>query len=79
VRPPGRAGRCLVRQKARGDVAVRQLGGGDDRILGDADLVVRLEGVARPRRIIMVCATVGSGTITGWKRRSSAASFSMYF
>ena len=37
----------LVRQKARGDVAVRQLGGGDDRILGDADLVVRLEGVAQ--------------------------------
>ncbi|CAJ0899867.1 hypothetical protein R77569_04983 [Ralstonia mannitolilytica] len=33
----------------------------------------------RPRKIIMVCATVGSGTITGWKRRSSAASFSMYF
>ena len=37
----------LVRQKARGDVAVRQLGGGDDRILGHADLVVRLEGVAQ--------------------------------
>ena len=27
----------------------------------------------------MVCATVGSGTSTGWKRRSSAASFSMCF
>ncbi len=27
----------------------------------------------------MVCSTVGSGTNTGWKRRSSAASFSMYF
>ena len=33
----------------------------------------------RPRRIMMACATVGSGTVTGWKRRSSAASFSMYF
>ncbi|CFR78856.1 Uncharacterised protein [Mycobacterium tuberculosis] len=26
----------------------------------------------------MVCSTVGSPTCTGWKRRSSAASFSMY-
>ena len=27
----------------------------------------------------MVSSTVGSPTMTGWKRRSSAASFSMYF
>ena len=26
----------------------------------------------------MVCSSVGSSTMTGWKRRSSAASFSMY-
>ena len=26
----------------------------------------------------MVSSTLGSSTITGWKRRSSAASFSMY-
>src|ERR1700750_3126040 len=29
-----------------------------------------------PLRISMVCASVGSSTRTGWKRRSSAASFS---
>ena len=32
----------------------------------------------RPRRIAMVDSTVGSSTSTFWKRRSSAASFSMY-
>src|SRR5207248_1789357 len=30
-----------------------------------------------PRRMATVSATLGSPTITGWKRRSSAASFSM--
>ena len=29
--------------------------------------------------MLMVSSTVGSSTITGWKRRSSAASFSIYF
>ena len=32
----------------------------------------------RPRRMAMVSSTEGSFTITGWKRRSRAASFSMY-
>jgi hypothetical protein len=32
----------------------------------------------RPRRIEIVSSTEGSSTTTGWKRRSSAASFSMY-
>ncbi len=27
----------------------------------------------------IVSSTVGSGTITGWNRRSKAGSFSMYF
>ena len=31
-----------------------------------------------PRRMEMVSSTVGSFTITGWKRRASAASFSIY-
>ena len=31
-----------------------------------------------PKRIATASSTVGSSTITGWKRRSSAASFSMY-
>mmetsp|Transcript_120504 Transcript_120504/g.336216 ORF Transcript_120504/g.336216 Transcript_120504/m.336216 type:complete len:288 (-) Transcript_120504:529-1392(-) len=34
---------------------------------------------ARPKRICTVSSTVGSGTVTGWKRRSSALSFSTYF
>ena len=33
--------------KARSDVAIGQLGGRDDRVLGDADLVVRFEGIAQ--------------------------------
>ena len=33
----------------------------------------------RPRRMEMVSSTVGSDTNTGWKRRASAASFSMCF
>ena len=37
----------LVGQEAARDVAVRQLGSGDDRLVGDRDLVVRLEGVAK--------------------------------
>ena len=32
----------------------------------------------RPLRIEIVSSTVGSSTITGWKRRSNAASFSTY-
>ena len=28
--------------------------------------------------MLIVSSTVGSSTVTGWKRRSSAASFSMY-
>ena len=32
----------------------------------------------RPRRIAIVSSTDGSPTYTGWKRRSSAASFSMF-
>ena len=32
-----------------------------------------------PRRIAIVSSTLGSPTYTGWKRRSRAASFSMYF
>src|SRR5207249_3646969 len=32
-----------------------------------------------PRRMVMVCSTVGSLTRTGWNRRSRAASFSMCF
>ena len=32
----------------------------------------------RPRRIEIVSSTVGSSTNTGWKRRASAASFSIY-
>ena len=31
----------------------------------------------RPRRMLIVSSTLGWSTITGWKRRSSAASFSM--
>ena len=31
-----------------------------------------------PLRISIVCSSVGSSTMTGWKRRSRAASFSMY-
>ncbi|MPN10838.1 hypothetical protein SDC9_158135 [bioreactor metagenome] len=33
----------------------------------------------RPRRMATVSSTVGSATITGWNRRSSAASFSIYW
>ncbi len=33
----------------------------------------------KPRNISIVCITVGSEMNTGWKRRSSAASFSMCF
>ena len=69
----------LVGQEAVGDVAVRQLGRGDDRRVGDLDAVVHLVASPAgragsrwwPRR-------VGSSTSTFWKRRSSAASFSMY-
>ena len=31
-----------------------------------------------PRRMLMVSSTFGGATMTGWKRRSSALSFSMY-
>ena len=38
------------------------------RLVGDGPVVL-LVAVARPLRISMVCATVGSWTLIGWKRR----------
>ena len=68
----------LVRQEPAGDVAVGQGGGGHQRGVGDAHAVVHLVRSDRPRRMPTVSSTDGSPTNTCWKRRSSAASFSMY-
>ena len=68
----------LVRQEPVVDVAVGQGRGRDQRAVGDRDPVVVLVAVAQALRISMVCASVGSLTWIGWKRRSSAASFSTY-
>ena len=35
--------------------------------------------VRRPRRMCTACAGLGSSSVTGWKRRLSAGSFSKYF
>jgi hypothetical protein len=68
----------LVGQEAVGDVAVGQRGGRLDGAIGDRDTVVRLVAVAQTARISTVSATLGSPTMIGWKRRSSAGSFSTY-
>ena len=67
----------LVRQEAVGDIAVRQHRRRDERRVLDAHAVMDFVALLRPRRIAIVSSTVGSPTSTGWKRRSSAASFSM--
>jgi hypothetical protein len=41
--------------------------------------VVQLVAFLQPAQDRDVSSTVGSPTLTSWKRRSSAASFSMYF
>jgi hypothetical protein len=69
----------LVGQEAVGDVAVAQLGRGDDGRVGDVARRGAPRSVScRPRRMAIVSSTLGSSTSTFWKRRSSAASFSMY-
>ncbi len=50
----------------------------DQRGIADANAVVDIVLLSlRPRRIAMVSSTLGSSIMTGWKRRSSALSFSM--
>ena len=68
----------LVRQEAAGEIAVAELDAPFERLIGVARLVVRLVLRRRPLRIRMACSTLGASTFTCWKRRSSAASFSMY-
>ena len=68
----------LVGQLAAGDVAVGERGGGDERGVGDGDLVVRLVALLEPAQDARWCPRRdGSPTKTCWKRRSRAASFSM--
>jgi len=68
----------LVGQEAVGDVAIGERRGGDQRAVLDRDAVVQLVALLQPAQDREVSSTVGSPTVTGWKRRSSAASFSMY-
>jgi hypothetical protein len=69
----------LVGQEAVGDVAVRERRGGDQRGVLDAYAVVDLEALAQPAQDRDRVLDRGSSTMHGWKRRSSAASFSMCF
>ena len=69
----------LVGQEAVGDVAVRERGGGDQRAVLDRDFVVHLVALLEPAQDRdRVLRRSARRRITGWKRRSSAASFSMY-
>ena len=63
----------LVRQAAAGDVAVGQLDGGLERLVGDLHAVVRLVAVAQAREDLdrLVLASAGS-TMIVWNRRSRA-------
>jgi hypothetical protein len=64
----------LVRQPAVVQPAVRELGGGAQRLVGEADAVELLVALAQalqdPHRLLHE----GSGTSTVWKRRASARS-----
>ena len=68
----------LVGQEAVGDVALAERRRGDQRRVLDADLVVHLVALLEPAqdrdRVLDASARRRS---TGWKRRSSAGSFSM--
>ena len=68
----------LVEEEAVADVAVGELRRGDDRLVGDSDRWKASYQSLRPWRVSIVSSTVGSRTNTGWKRRSSAGSFSMF-
>ena len=67
----------LVGQEAIGDVAVGEGRRGDDRRVRDADAVVDLVALLEAAEDRDGVGGVGSPTKIGWKRRSSAASFSM--
>ena len=66
----------LVGEEAVADVAMRERRRGDDRVVGDAHAVVRLVALLEAAQDGDGALDVGSPTYTGWKRRSSAASFS---
>ena len=67
----------LVRQEAVGDVAVRQARRVHEGRVLDPDLVVQLVAVLEAAQDRRSCPRRdGSPTNTGWKRRSSAGSFS---
>jgi len=68
----------LVRQEAVGDVAVGEGGGGDEGRVLDADLVVRLVALAQAAQDGDGVFDVGLADEDDWKRRSRAASFSIY-
>ena len=68
----------LVRQEAAGEIAVGELDGGFERLVRELALWCSSYFGRRPLRIRIVSSTVGASTFTVWKRRSSAASFSMY-
>ena len=58
---------------------MREAHRGLNRLIEDTHVVVLLKGRDQPRIMITACASVGSSTLTTWKRRASAASFSKYF
>jgi len=66
----------LVRQEAVRDVAVGEGGRGDQGAVRDGHAVVRLVAVAQALEDLDGVRHRGSATWIGWKRRSSAASFS---
>ena len=70
----------LVGELAAGDVAAERRTAAVDRLVADDDAVGLLVAVRAGRGAsVMATSSLGSSTLTGWKRRSSAASFSKYF
>ena len=67
----------LVGQEAVGDVAVAERRRGDDRAVGDAHAVMQLVALLQAAQDRDRVLDRGLATNTGWKRRASAASFSM--
>ena len=69
----------LIRQEPVGDIPAGEGDGGDDRLVGDLDAVDRPHSAPSGRAgSRWYPPRVGSSTMTGWNRRSSAASFSIY-
>src|SRR5258705_9463375 len=69
----------LIRQETASNISIRKPNGCFQRFVGELGFVMCLVLRAQAFQNLTASSTVGASTLTVWNRRSSAASFSIYF